>query len=44
MKPMAEKIPNSKFILIEGAGHMTPIENSKEVNLAIKEFLSENKV
>jgi pimeloyl-ACP methyl ester carboxylesterase len=43
MKPMAEKISNSKFVLIEEAGHMTPIENPKQVNLAIKEFLSENK-
>jgi 3-oxoadipate enol-lactonase len=43
MKPMAEKISGSKFILIEDAGHMTPIENSKEFNRAIKEFLFENK-
>jgi pimeloyl-ACP methyl ester carboxylesterase len=43
MKPMAEKIAGSKFILIEDAGHMTPIENPKEFNRAIKEFLFENK-
>ena len=42
MKPMAEKIPNSKFVLIEEAGHMTPIENPGKVNSAIKEFLTEN--
>jgi len=42
MKPMTEKIPNCKFVLVEAAGHMTPIENPKQVNSAIKEFLSEN--
>ena len=42
MKPMSEKIPNSKFVLIEGAGHMTPIENPQEVISAIKEFLTQN--
>ena len=44
MKAMAEKIPNSKFILIEDAGHMTPIEKPNEVNSAIRSFLSENKL
>lgn len=42
MKPMSEKIPNSKFVLVEGTGHMTPIENSGKVNSAIKEFLDQN--
>jgi pimeloyl-ACP methyl ester carboxylesterase len=42
MKPMSEKIPDSKFALIEEAGHMTPIEKPEEVNSAIKEFLSVN--
>jgi len=42
MKPMSEKIPNNKFVLIEGAGHMTPIENSQKVNSAIKEFLTQS--
>ncbi len=44
MKPMTEKIPNSKFIIIEGAGHMAPIENPQEVNKAVKKFLTENKI
>ena len=42
MKPISEKIPHSKFVLIEEAGHMTPIEKPDEVNSAIKNFLSEN--
>lgn len=44
MKSMADKISNSKFVLIESAGHMTPIEKPAEVNYAIKEFLSHNKL
>lgn len=44
MKPMAEQIQNSKFVLIESAGHMTPIENSNAVTLTIKNFLAQNKL
>jgi len=44
MKPMSEKIPNGRFVLIEGAGHMTPIEEPMQVNSEIKKFLSENKL
>ncbi len=40
MKDMANKIPKSEFVLIEEAGHMTPIEKPEEVNKAIKEFLA----
>ena len=39
MQAMADKIPNANFILVEEAGHMTPIERPREVNNAIKEFL-----
>ena len=42
MQPMSEKIHNSKFVIVEGAGHMTPIEDSQKVNSAIKEFLTQN--
>jgi len=44
MKAMADKIPNSKFVLVDGAGHMTPIENSHIVNESIKGFLVHNKM
>ena len=44
MKSLANKISNSKFILVEGAGHMTPIENPQAVNQAIKDFLEDNKL
>jgi pimeloyl-ACP methyl ester carboxylesterase len=43
MKFMAEKIPNSKFVLIENSGHMSPVENPARVNKAIRDFLTENK-
>ena len=44
MKSMAEKIRNSKFVLIEEAGHMTPIENPVKLNSTIKDFLLHNKL
>jgi 3-oxoadipate enol-lactonase len=37
---MQEKIPNSQFILIPNAGHMTPIEAAEAVSSAINAFLS----
>jgi pimeloyl-ACP methyl ester carboxylesterase len=42
MMSMADKIPNAKFVLVEDAGHMTPIENPNAVNKAIKDFLAKN--
>jgi pimeloyl-ACP methyl ester carboxylesterase len=44
MKPIAEIIPNSNFVLVESAGHMTPVENPKTVNSAIIDFLFQNKL
>ena len=40
MKPLAEKIPDSEFVLVEGTGHMTPIEKANVVNGKIKKFLN----
>ena len=42
MNAMAEKIPKSKFILIEDAGHMTSIENPEKFNTSVKDFLLKN--
>jgi len=39
MKPMADEIPDSEFILVEGAGHMAPIEKADFVNEKIVGFL-----
>jgi pimeloyl-ACP methyl ester carboxylesterase len=44
MKTMADKMQNSKFVLVDDAGHMTPIENPQLVNKSIKDFLVQNKM
>lgn len=41
MKVMADKINEAEFVVIKDSGHMSPIENPKEVNEAIKVFLEE---
>lgn len=43
MKAMAGKISSSKFVSIENAGHMTPIEDPNMVNKAMKEFIQTRK-
>ena len=42
MKGMSEQIPNSEFVLIPQAGHLTPVENPEKVNMALKKFLGRN--
>lgn len=39
MKEMSRRIQGSKFVLVDSAGHMTPIEAPEIVNSAIEEFL-----
>jgi len=39
MKSMANEIPGSEFVLVEGAGHMAPIEKSDFVNDKIIKFI-----
>jgi pimeloyl-ACP methyl ester carboxylesterase len=39
MKPLAEKINGAEFVVIKNSGHMSPIENPKQVNEVIKKFL-----
>jgi len=39
MKPLAEKINRAEFVIIKNSGHMSPIENPREVNDAITKFL-----
>jgi len=38
-KGMAGLIPGAKFVSVPGAGHMSPIENPKAVNHALRVFL-----
>ena len=39
MKSMADNINNSEFSIVNGAGHMAPLESANIVNQKIKEFL-----
>jgi pimeloyl-ACP methyl ester carboxylesterase len=39
MKPLAEKISGAEFVIVKNSGHMSPIENPKQVNEVIKKFL-----
>ena len=39
MKSMANEIPGSEFVLVEGAGHMAPVEKTDFVNEKIAGFL-----
>jgi pimeloyl-ACP methyl ester carboxylesterase len=41
MKFMSDKIPGAKFVLLQKAGHMTPIEQPEKINKTIKEFLKD---
>lgn len=43
MKEMQKKIKDAQYVEIKNAGHMTPIENPEEVNLALQKFLNELK-
>ena len=39
MKSLADKINGAEFVIIKNSGHMSPIENPREVNDAITKFL-----
>jgi pimeloyl-ACP methyl ester carboxylesterase len=39
MGEMAGKIPNSRHLTLEGAGHLSNLEAPKEFNAALKGFL-----
>ena len=41
MKSMSDKIKNSKFVSIDGAGHISPVEAPKRVNEEIEIFLNQ---
>lgn len=41
MKSMSDKIKNSKFVTIEAAGHISPVEAPKRVNDEIEIFLNQ---
>ena len=37
---MAKEIPDARSVVIVNAGHMSPMENPEEVNMALGELLS----
>jgi 3-oxoadipate enol-lactonase len=39
MRGIADRIPGAEFILIPGAGHMSPLENPRDFNAALHRFL-----
>jgi pimeloyl-ACP methyl ester carboxylesterase len=41
MREMANAIPGARFVQIEGAGHLTPLEQPAAVNTALTGFLAE---
>jgi pimeloyl-ACP methyl ester carboxylesterase len=40
MRGIADDIPDSELFIVEGAGHMSPMEQPQAVNEAIRRFLS----
>jgi 3-oxoadipate enol-lactonase len=42
MKAIADAIPGAEFLLVEGAGHMAPLEKPEPVNAAIGAFLEKH--
>ena len=42
MEEMADKINKSEFVLVEGAGHMAPIEKPEVVTKAMRNFLEKD--
>ena len=36
---MQQAIPNSRLMVIHGAGHMSPMEQGEQVNRTIRDFL-----
>ena len=37
---MAKEIPEARSVIVVNAGHMSPMENPGEVNMALSELLS----
>jgi pimeloyl-ACP methyl ester carboxylesterase len=41
MQEMARAIPDARFVLVPGAGHLTPLEQPATVSSALADFLTE---
>jgi 3-oxoadipate enol-lactonase len=42
MERMAAKIPNAEYVLLDGCGHLGPMDQPAEFNAALEQFLSKN--
>ena len=40
MRAISDVIPQARLVVVSGAGHMAPLENPAEANVAIREFLA----
>jgi pimeloyl-ACP methyl ester carboxylesterase len=40
MRAIAERLPRGRYLEVERAGHMAPLEQPAAVNAAIREFLA----
>jgi pimeloyl-ACP methyl ester carboxylesterase len=43
MRAMSEKIHGSNFIVVPGAGHLTPVEQPESINAILKSFIGQNR-
>jgi len=39
MEKMAQRIPGSEYVLLEGCGHLGPMDQPAEFNAALESFL-----
>jgi pimeloyl-ACP methyl ester carboxylesterase len=39
-KAMAQRVPRGSYVEVEGAGHLSPLEQPEQVTLALREFLA----
>jgi pimeloyl-ACP methyl ester carboxylesterase len=44
MQKMAEKIPGAEYVLLEGCGHLGPMDRPREFNAALLAFLKRNQL
>jgi len=44
MQRMAQKIPDAEFLLLEGCGHLGPMDQPDAFNEALRDFLERRKL
>ena len=43
MERMARKIPHAQYVVLEGCGHLGPMDQPEQFNHAIAKFLAANR-